>query len=77
MAIAFGMSRTDPRPRSRRRHTRLEIIPLVSYTCNHKTGGTRHPHRLKELKEMITRECDSYRNGRFYAAFLIDTGDNE
>lgn len=27
---------------------RLEMILLVSYTCNHKTGGARHPHRLKE-----------------------------
>lgn len=42
---------------------RLEIIPLVSYTCNHKTGGARHPHRLKELKEMITREFDYTADG--------------
>lgn len=23
---------------------------MVSYTCNHKTGSTKHPHRLKETE---------------------------
>lgn len=40
------------------------MIPIVSYTRNYKTGGVRHPHRLKELKEMITREFD-YTADRF------------
>ena len=32
------------------RHAQFEMILLVSYTRNYKTGGVRHPHRLKETE---------------------------